>query len=90
MYPLPSPSTENEPGAPIAPFEDYGPSASFLTWIVAAGLGVYIFKKFLDGDLFHLQALHYTTRMLQSTARTVGELALIAEQSYNDHVNILH
>lgn len=90
MYPLPDTPEPNEPGTPVSALEDYGTPATIFTWIIAAGIGVWVFKKFLDGDLLQLQALHFTVKTLQSSARMVGTWALSAEQSYNDRIRILH
>lgn len=90
MYPLPSTPESDEPSTPVPTFEDLGTPATVFTWVIAAGIGVWVFKKFLDGDLLQLQALHFTVKTLQSSARMVGSWALTAEQSYNERIRVLH
>lgn len=93
VYPLPGSPGEDESVSPESRREtEVHPFELFIWFVRVAAVGYFAFVLYqLWGDTeIRLHFLHFTTRLLQSSARTIGGWGIQTEQLYGEFVDSLH
>lgn len=65
-------------------------STIWIVWLLVLIYIGFVAWLYLQDEEVKLRGLHATMRFFQAIARNAGVCALLIEQRYNDHIELLH
>lgn len=92
MYPMPGPSSQNEPDPSGHANESEGFSGEVVTWLIRFWIAAWLLGVLValwESEATRLQVLHATTRLLNNIAKAIGTMAIATEQAYYETADSL-